>query len=47
MLEQWIKTTWDDSSQESIIKGFKNCYMLNDTNGRDDDVLWKIKKTSF
>jgi hypothetical protein len=38
---QWIKTAWDDISPESIVKGFKKCYMSNDMNGTEDDVLWE------
>jgi hypothetical protein len=34
-------TAWDDTSPESIVKGFKNCCVPNNMNGTEDDVLWE------
>jgi hypothetical protein len=32
LLGQWIKTAWDEISQESIVRGFKKCCVSNNMN---------------
>jgi hypothetical protein len=36
---QCIDSVWKDISPESIIKGFKKCFVSNNTNGTEDDIL--------
>lgn len=36
LLEQWIKSAWNDISPQSII-----CCMSNDMNGTEDDIWWE------
>jgi len=35
LLGYWIKTAWNDISQESILKGLKKCYVLCSMNRAD------------
>jgi len=44
LLGHWIKTAWNDISQESILKGLKN-YVLCSMNRAD--ALWKIMEQEF
>ena len=37
LIVQWIQTAWNDISQESITKGFRQC-CVNDMNRVDDYV---------
>jgi hypothetical protein len=39
LLGHWIKTTWNDTSPESIKRELKECTVSNNVNGPDDDVL--------
>jgi len=41
MLGQWILTTWNRISSESIIKGFKKCCLSNAIDGSEDDIIWE------
>jgi hypothetical protein len=39
LLGHWIKMAWNDTSPESIKRGFKECTVSNNVNGTDDDIL--------
>lgn len=45
LLRHWMKTAWNDISQESILKGLKKCYVLCSMNRAD--ALWKIMEQEF
>ena len=45
LLGHWIKTAWNDISQESILKGLKKCYVSCSMNRAD--ALWKIMEQEF
>jgi hypothetical protein len=38
LLGQWNDTAWDDISPESIMGGFKKCWVSNNVNGTEDDI---------
>jgi len=45
LLGHWIKTSWNDISQESILKVLKKCYISCSMNRTD--ALWKIMEQEF
>jgi hypothetical protein len=45
LLGHWIKTPWNEISQESILKGLKKCYVLCSLNRAE--ALWKIMEQGF
>ena len=36
----WIITAWHHISPEVTVKGFKKCYVSNEMDGTDGDMLW-------
>ena len=45
LLGYWIKTSWNDILQESILKCLKKCYVSCSMNRAD--ALWKIMEQEF
>jgi hypothetical protein len=39
LLVQWIKTAWDDTSEETFSKGPKKCCVSDDMTETEDDIL--------
>lgn len=40
-LAGWISTAWQRITPESIVRGFKKCFISNAMDGSEDDVCWK------
>jgi hypothetical protein len=45
LLGHWIKTPWNDISQESILNGLKKCCVSCSMNRAE--ALWKIMEQEF
>uniref|UniRef100_A0A672HN09 HTH CENPB-type domain-containing protein n=1 Tax=Salarias fasciatus TaxID=181472 RepID=A0A672HN09_SALFA len=41
LLCEWVLQAWDAVSSESIINGFRKCYISNAMDGSEDNVLWE------
>ena len=37
----WVKRSWENVSQEIIIRSFKKCAISNELDGSEDDVIYE------